>query len=412
MEKTNTTKKVEVINDNGQKKVAEKDTGKKTASKKNKIIKGVIIGGVSAFLAFVIAVVSIIAIVISVTRVSLEDYMLAEPQYVGVNGYGSVDAGALIDYDALDGKITDDDYDEYSWFYGGYTTARDYISITYPENNGRLSNGDEIEITINIDKEGMKNNSGFKKTISGSDTQTFKYTVSGLSEAVVVDAFDIVEKVVYDTVSGSKDIYVKQEYTRDYGNGVSAFYEYGQLKISVYDNWVYSTYIEMNYDELQPESQTVTLYIDAAQDEFATDGFIFEAVEKEFELNVISRLKSENISETELKTLKTLADNYMDDNIGEGKHNFQKANGYFTSNDDGKYLGVIVFYYTVDGKTYGVYFEGLKQDQTGSIYKLDEAEAKSIKTWLFNEMVGYDSAEKFEEANIYFESKVDITIPN
>ncbi len=412
MEKTQTNQKVEVINEKGQKNPAAKDTSKKSASKKNKIIKGVIIGGVSAILAFVIAVVSIIAIVISVTRVSLEDYMLSEPQYVGVNGYGSVDASALIDYDALDEKITDDDYDEYSWFYGGYTTARDYISITYPENNGRLSNGDEIEITVNIDKEGMKNNSSFKKTISGSDTQTFKYTVSGLSEAVVVDAFDIVEKVVYDTVNDSKDIYVKEDYTRDYGNGVSAIYEYGQLKISVYDNWVYSTYIEMNYDDLQPESQTVTLYIDAAQDEFAADGFIFESVEKEFELNVISRLKSADITETELTTLKTLADNYMDDNLGAGKHNFQKANGYYTSNDDGKYLGLIVFYYTFDDKTYGVYFEGLKQDQTGSIYKLEEVEAESIETWLFNEMVGYDSVEKFEEANIYFESKVDITIPN
>lgn len=414
METTNTNKKVEVINSKGQEKLTAKAATKKSDANKSKIIKGVIIGGVSAFLAFVIGVVSIIAIVISVTRVTLDDYMQAEPQYIGVNGYGSVDASELIDYDALDEKIRNknEENNEYYWFYGDFATVRDYISIEYPENNGRLSNGDEIEITVYIDKEGIKNNSHFKKSISGSDTQTFKYTVSGLSEPVVIDAFDAVEKVVYDTVSDSKTIYAKNEYVRNYENGVSVSYEYGQLRISVNDNWAYTVCIEMNKDELLPESQKVTLYIDRAQDEYAADGIIFESAEKEFDVTVISRLKTLNIKDSEVKTLKNLADNYMNDNFGAGKHTFLKAVGYFKTQGEGMYVDLLIFYYTVDNKTYSAVFTELKQDQNANIYKLDETEVKTFRNWIFNEMVSHDTAEEFEDQNIDFDGKAELTIPN
>lgn len=435
MEKTNENKNMEVINEQTTEKViTEKESNEevktdsivnktesqttqnkktpKNESKKKKIILGVVIGVVSLFLAFVIAIVSIVCIVISSTRVSLDDYVTGECQFTGANGYGSVYAEDIIDYDALDDKIMDENAnDGYSWFYG-YTSSNDYIDITYPENNGSLSNGDTVEITVNIDKDGMKNDSSFKKTISGDEIQVFTYTVSGLVEVEEIDIFDAVENVVYDTTSDNVFINYKKDYTRDYGNGISVKYTNSTLNVFLNGECCCEIYIYSNTENLSTDNPQVTLYTNSDNTQYIESNFVLSEIERVFEADVVTYMYSMNIKDNEIKTLKKNADSYMDSTFGVGKHKYQKTIAYYDSSDNGDFVGLLIFYYEVDGKIYAAIYEHLKQDQNGNVYNIDQLEIKTFKTWLWNEIIGEEKIEDFETKHMTYVKKEDVKIPN
>ena len=435
MEKTNENKNMEVINEQTTEKViTEKESteevktdsivnktedqttqNKKTPkneSKKKKIILGVVIGAVSLFLAFVIAIVSIVCIVISSTRVSLDDYVTGECQFTGANGYGSVYAEDIIDYDALDDKIMDEHAnDGYSWFYG-YTSSNDYIDITYPENNGSLSNGDTVEITVNIDKDGMKNDSSFKKTISGDEIQVFTYTVTGLPDATAIDVFDAVDNVVYDTITDNVSIEFKDEYVKEYGNGVSVKADSGYVKIFINGTWHYTVSLTINTENFSIDNPKVTLYTQESGDQFIEDNIVLIDTEKTVDANVVSYFYSMNISDNDIKALKKSADEFMKENFGSGKAKYKKAIAYYDASEDGTFIGLLNFYYEVDGKIYAAIYENLKKDQNNNVYNIDQVEVKTFRTWLWNEIIGEEKIEDFETKHMTYVDKENVKIPS
>lgn len=435
MEKTNENKNMEVINEQTTEKViTEKESteevktdsivnktedqttqNKKTPkneSKKKKIILGVVIGAVSLFLAFVIAIVSIVCIVISSTRVSLDDYVTGECQFTGANGYGSVYAEDIIDYDALDDKIMDEHAnDGYSWFYG-YTSSNDYIDITYPENNGSLSNGDTVEITVNIDKDGMKNDSSFKKTISGDEIQVFTYTVTGLPDATAIDVFDAVDNVVYDTITDNVSIEFKDEYVKEYGNGVSVKADSGYVKIFINGTWHYTVSLTINTENFSIDNPKVTLYTQESGDQFIEDNIVLIDTEKTVDANVVSYFYSMNISDNDIKALKKSADEFMKENFGSGKAKYKKAIAYYDASEDGTFVGLLNFYYEVDGKIYAAIYENLKKDQNNNVYNIDQVEVKTFRTWLWNEIIGEEKIEDFETKHMTYVDKENVKIPS
>jgi hypothetical protein len=440
MEKTNENKMVENINEQTtvnatveNEAVAEvkKESAKENANevavekkteaapqkdeKKNKKMKGILIGVVSGALALTIALVSIIAIVISATRVKLDDYVTGECQFSGANGYGYVNAESIIDYTALDEEIMEETNNEdiYSWFYGGsYTSSDDYIDITYPENNGTLSNGDVVEITVTINKEGMKNDSSFKKTISGDEVQVFTYTVTGLPDATAIDVFDAVDNVVYDTITDNVSIEFKDEYVKEYGNGVSVKADSGYVKIFINGTWYYTVSLTINTENFSIDNPKVTLYTQESGDQFIENNIVLIDTEKAVDANVVSYFYSMNISDNDIKALKKSADEFMKENFGSGKAKYKKAIAYYDASEDGNFVGLLNFYYEVDGKIYAAIYENLKKDQNNNVYNIEQVEVKTFRTWLWNEIIGEEKIEDFETKHMTYVDKENVKIPS
>ncbi len=401
---------------------AQNTSAKKPATKKSKIIKAVIISGVSAFVAFVIAVVSIIAIVVSASRVTIDDYITGECVFSGVNGYGSINFEDVIDYEALDKELKgeykgsdkgtiwgySDEYAEYLC-----TSSTDYIEVIYPENNGKLSNGDEVEIVITVDVKGIKGNKVFKKSVSGGEKHTIKYTVEGLSEGTVIDIFDAVESFTIDTTSNnSTSIALKESYIKDYGNGVSVRVEDNKIKVYGDDFYSFIVNVKLATDNIHTDTEKVKLVIGCEQDEHVEKGIIISTAEKEIDATVISWITDGVFNADDLKVLKAKADSVASEEFDIKKFKHSETNFYYYEGGWSGISTMLNFSYS-DGKTtYVLWFDDLKKDDNGNVYCVDSQKISYKINWVNGKIAAYDSVEAYEKQEIVFQNKYQITIPN
>lgn len=398
--------------------IAKKETVPKTVSIKKDTLKKWLPIGIGVAVAVIVAI-TIIATIAS--RVSLKNYISDEYYFTGINGYGSIEFEDVIDYEALDaelkGEYTGSDKGDiwgYSDEYAEYmfASSSDYIEVIYPENNGALSNGDEVELTIAVDTKGIKNNKAFKKTISGGETHTFKYTVEGLPEGTVIDVFDAVESFTLDTTSNnSTDIALKADYVKDYGNGISVHVEDGySIKVYGDDFHSFSVGVEPATDNIHADTQTVKLVVDCEPDEFAEKGIIISPAEKEINVTVLSWITDGVFNESDLKALKAGVDKVVSEQFDTKKFKFSEANFYYY---EGGWSGVstmFCFCYTDGEKTYVLRVEDLKKDDNGNVYELDYQEVRYHTSLFGGGIFAFDSVEAFEK-EIVFQNKYQITIP-
>ena len=335
--------------------------------------------------AVAVALIIVIAIIVNLTtKVSLDDYVVEEISYIGIDGYGYVDTTDVIDYSALENEIigefngSESMYNEDYWEYS-FSSVNDYIDYSWSENNGTLSNGDTVVLTVTIDKSGMKSNKFFKKKISGRETQTFEYEVQGLEEGVVIDVFDAVSGIAYDTNSSNISIHLKDDYEKTYDNNITVKVENDRIRVYGDDFYSFSIGVETVTDNINENTKTTKLSIDCEPTEYVDYGLVINPEEKEFSLTVLSSIKDGNIKAQDIKTLKSNADalakNLFDTSIYKfSKAVFYNCDSYYTRN-------TLVFYYTDGKQYYALRYDDMKKDQNGNVFASKDITAEYSKSW-------------------------------
>ncbi len=380
----------------------------KTISIKKEILKkwGPVAGAITCALIIVIAI-----IVNLTTKVSLEDYIVEEISYAGINGYGYVDMSDVIDYSALENEIigefngTESMYNEDYWEYS-FSSVSDYIDYSWSENNGTLSNGDTVVLTVTIDKTGMKSNKFFQKKISGKETQTFDFEVQGLEEGVVIDVFDAVDGIAYDTNDGDLSIDLKDDYEKIYDNNVTIKVENNRIKVYGDEFHSFSVGVETVTDNINEKTKTTKLSISCEPTDYVDYGIVITPAEKEFDLTVLSFIEDGNIKAKDIKTLKSNADASAKNLFDTSKYKFSKAvfyncDTYYTSN-------TLVFYYTDGKQYYALRYDDMQKDQTGNVFDIKAISVDYAKS-LFGSIYLFNSVEVCED-NLSVTAQYPITI--
>ena len=385
----------------------EKKATKTISIKKETLKKWVPVAG-----AITCALIIVIAIIVNLTtKVSLEDYIVKEISYVGINGYGYVDVSDAIDYSALENEIigefngTETMYNEDYWDYS-FSSVSDYIDYSWSENNGTLSNGDTVVLTVSIDKDGMKSNKFFQKKISGSEIQLFYFEVQGLEEGVVIDVFDAVGEIVYDTNDGDLSIDLKDGYEKTYDNNVTVKVENSRIKVYGDDFHSFSVGVETVTDNINEKTKTTKLSINCEPTEYVDYGLVINPAEKDFNLTVLSFIEDANIKAKDIKTLKSNADASAEDLFDTSKYKFSKAvfyncDSYYTSN-------TLVFYYTDGKQYYALRYDDMQKDQAGNVFDVKDISV-NYATSLFGSIYLFNSVEACED-NLSVTAQYPITI--
>lgn len=165
----------------------------------------------SVFLIIFIAIAAILVVTLfdgiskarDASKIEISDYIKDSIEFSGADGYGYLTKDAVLDqskfiYDVSDGEK----------YYQYEKEAKDCINVIYSDNNGHLSNGDEIEITVEIDKTLLDEITESPKKIVGGEKATFKYKVSGLFEGTVIDVLSDMEQfLTYSGGNGFGEVY-------------------------------------------------------------------------------------------------------------------------------------------------------------------------------------------------------------
>lgn len=379
---------------------------------KNKLKKYGIIAG-----AALIAIVLIIVICSSVSsKVSIKKYAADELVYTGINGYGSVDMSDIIDFDALNrdilkrakepSKISQLFGDSYSDYY--YTSAADYITYECTsENNGKLSNGDKVIITITIDKDRMKLDPGFDKKISGGEKIDLKYEVSGLPEGTVIDVFDAVDNVCIDMTLGypNLSINLKEDYKKDYGaNGINVKTENNHIRIYGDEFQSFGVSLSAVTDNYDETSTSIKIGVNSETDAFIDKGIAIAPTEKIFKPVIINYVKNAGFSKEDLATLNKNMKSFAAQEFSGEAYKLEKVMLFCQEN----YSDCFLAYFYKVGDYYAVpYFDHLKQDQNGRIYEIDEVEPSIDGFFGYNT---FDSIDNFKSYYSNYPNIVNIPI--
>lgn len=382
---------------------------------KSKVGKIACIGGS----AIIILIIAIVIISYCTSRVSLKNYVKDEISFSGLNGSGKIDTSGFIDYEGLNEamvKIPKSIDEEYLYdYFGGRRDVSKYIEYKCTsDNDGKLSNGDEVIITVYIDKDGMKHNSQIKKTFFGGDEIEFKYTVEGLREPITIDPFDMVESVVLDIAtrygSANANVQLKENYEKDYGSD--------GIKVVTYKNGRYLNakiqYAEDLYDSidifvddsqrLDKNSKTVMIKASISGNNTDTYGIKLSATEKEFTPKIVSFAHTASLNKDNLKTLNDRMADYAKVLFGNEKYKLEKIIILYnnTENPDSD----MCYFYKV-GNDYAVtYYNDVKQDENGNITNIDELNANK-EGWL-----GYNTYKSIDEYKSSCSFTDAIELPN
>ena len=358
-----------------------------------KLIKYLGLGG-----GVLAAIVTAVLIIVSATsKVSLKNYMSDDLTYTGINGYGTAELYDIIDYESLNQVIMKKDLKEedYYNYYFNEADISDYITYECVSgNNGKLSNGDEIEIKVSINKAGIKNNKLFGKNISGGETQTFKYKVKGLEEGTAIDVFDAVDYVSYDATSyGDSTIVLKENYIYDYKtNGINVKVENEAIKVYGDDFNSFSVSLAIASDNFDENSKTVKLKINSDESLYHEYGIVFSELTKDLPLKTISYVTSDKINAEDLKILTGRAKEYVNKEAEGEKATLVSASLFVDSESPDSYL--TYFFKNSKGKFYGIYFDYIKQTSDGRIYNLDNLEADDSGWFGLKE---YENIQEFKD---------------
>ena len=392
------------ISELGKKVDTEKIKEKFNNADKKKLVAygGIAVGA----LALIIAVIVIISSFTS--KVSLKKYMADELNYTGINGYGTADISDLIDYSSLNQvvlkkNLSSKDYDEY-YYYGDYD-IRDYVSYEcVSENNGKLSNGDSVEILVTVNKDGIKNNKLFGKSISGGEKQSFKYKVEGLTEGTAIDIFDAVDSVTVDTTSYNQtQIKIKDNYVKQYGtDGINVKEENGNIRVYGDNFNSFTVYLSIASDNFDENSKTAKVKVNCQPDQYKDYGIVFAKTEAEVKVNSISYVRYNTISKDDLTKLTNKVNDLAKERLDNGAYTIVKAAVYFdTKNMDNS----LAYFIKSGNKIYMIYYNYLKQYSDGKIVNVDDITPASYMTF-----VSYKSVEDAEKNGMIYTEKVDIPL--
>lgn len=295
----------------------EKNSGNKKRISLKLMVSGLVV------VAIVIALIVFFAT--RPKKVELAEFMVKDPEIVGLNGYASIETEELFDYEALGNAVVSDkkagseanleDLDENmsdeeleSAFTEGFADVargaeemeklEENIHLTFFVNEkevkelNNLSNGDIVEVKVSS-KEAV-NKYYNKKFVSGS----CKYKVSGLEEGTVVSVFD-------------ED---KLQVTFEGGNGK------GSVSVKVLSENEIFDYITIK--EKEPSSKLsngdkVVLEATYDQNELIEQGYALKEVSKEYTVSGLAEFvsKAEEIPESALQIMKEAALEKMNDSF-------------------------------------------------------------------------------------------------
>ena len=340
-------------------------------------------------LAIIIAVcaviiIAIIALVISNGRISAEAYIYDEINFVGYNGYATVTAADVFDYDGLMADLGQSNYSgtdssiinsivDYSSEYalGGQ------ISVKFDKSEN-LSNGDEITATISINYS-MINSLNYEKKLTGKDNYTKTYTVSGLEEANALDPFGVIESVNYDMVSESSSINFNEEYTQDFENYSAHYYNSSNgdpmLEIVNADNNAVA-YVSYSTDSnAYSSTKKVTVNAEYQTTDYYESGLVIAPETKQYEPLISDYLRSaDDVSAEAVSALEKDAADELESSYEAAT--LQKID--FLYKDDDYAVNAVVFIYSYtfayDNSTLyiGVYAENIEADTNKEITNLDD----------------------------------------
>ncbi len=328
-------------------------------------------GGIG--LGALMVIVLVLAIAFSATsKVSLKKYVAEDLEYYGLNGYGFVeDENDLIDWEELQDDIADDEYDEYDYYY--YPSIRDYISYEITsDNNGTLSNDDEVVVTVRIDKERIKENPSFKKMISGDEEQEFKFTVSGLEEGVTIDVFDAIESAVIDTTSYNRlTVKLKKDYVKDYEkNGITVKTEDDRIRVYGDEFQSFVINVDSVSDNFDKTKGTHKLVVSAEKDRYKEYGIILAETESEVRTTYISYVADNVISPGDLAKLTQKAKDDINKRFPDQNCTLEKTVFYIY--DGTRYNNSVVYFFKGSESYYAIWFDDLRQYSDNSIVDVDE----------------------------------------
>ena len=321
-----------------------------------------------------LAVIILVIVIISSagSKVSLKKYVADELVCSGINGYGIVEnIDTLINMDELQEDIASNKYEDYGYYY--YTSVRDYISYEITsENNGMLSNDDEVVITVRINQEGIKENPMFKKKISGDEEQEFKFTVSGLEEGVAIDVFDAVESVAVDTTSyNNLTINLKKDYFKDYGkDGINVKTENDSIRVYGDNFQSFTLGVRSMSDNFDQSKGTHKLVVSAEADRYKEYGIVLAKTETEVKASFISYVTDNTIPAADLAKLTQKAKDDIKNRFPDQNCTLEKTVLYIY--DGTRYNNSVVYFFKGTESYYAIWHDNLKQNSDHSIVDIDE----------------------------------------
>lgn len=353
-----------------------------TVSSKKPVNKKII---AVAVVLFAIIIFAMIALVISNGKISAEDYISDEINFKGYNGYATVSATDVFDYDRL---ITDLGQSNYSGTdssiinsivdYGSDYTVESHISVSFDKSEN-LKNGDEITAIISIDY-GMINSMNFEKELTGKDTYSKTYTVSGLEDAEGIDPFGIVASVNYDIADKSSSINFNNEYIEDFGEYNAHYYEdsYGnaQLEIVNSDNNPVA-YVSYSSDgNSYSSTKQVTVNAKYTTTDYYTDDLIILPLSKQYEPLIIDYLKTADCVSSE--AVSELQKHSFDELNSYDGPKLQKVDFLYENEQNEDKVNAVAYIYSYNFKFdnstlyIAVYAENIKVNDSEEITNLDD----------------------------------------
>ena len=342
------------------------------------------------------------AIIINATsKVSVKKFIAEDVPYTGINGYGTVEVEDVLDFDGLHsaliaGSVTEEDLEnEEFWEYALYHTV-DYIEYEWSENNGTLSNGDTVTLTLTIDKEGIKNNPLYKKKISGGEEQSFKFKVEGLEDGVVIDVFDAVECCYYDETKDNDEyiLKIKDDYTREYEKGITVVCEESD-SLTVYgdDFYSFTVPVRLASDKVSDKAASTKVVLGCEQTEYVDLGIVFKETEKAIAVKHLSYVKSNIFDKETLKILQDRAIEAAKEKIDTTKYSLYKAELYVGGGLDNQ---VLAYFFKGSDGFYVVNYEDMKYTSDNKLYDINNLEPEVISSWLWG-------AYKFDDMTHFLE---------
>ena len=265
-----------------------------------------LIAGISSGVAVLLIV--LIVIIVMHGRVSVDKYINDSLSVSGYSGYAKATASSVLDIEGLEAALGA----SRRYYYTDYSLS-DCISYNLSKYEN-ISNGEVIVASITIDYD-RANNLGFKKKLTGKQSYTKEYTISGLTELTTIDPFAVVTGVLYDKTSGKCSIAYNQNYNETVGTFGVRYYDGGYLQI-VNGSGVQLARLSFSTNSgAYVSTNKITLSVDASGDEYASSGFLLKSTTQEIEPATCDYLKSDgDLSAEAYNTLKSRAiKNFVED---------------------------------------------------------------------------------------------------
>ncbi len=373
--------------------------------KSSKKTVGIIIGAVCAVV--VLAVIAIILIVSKAGKVNPANYINDNISAVGYNGYAVVYDYDVVDYYSLADELDIDDYYDYDYdddyyddyydddyyYSDGVYAISDYITVVFDKSE-YLSNGDVVTATIYFNYDAINAISPDKK-LSGKESYTVEYKISGLTEVDVFDPFNAVKDVAYFEADDWAQVTLDPNFTDKLGDCTFSVSE-NEIDIYYKNEYVSSINIYVSTEHYSKSGQ-VTLETSCFADDYSDKyGFVVGPETKKVEPSVYKYLMENKVNDADYKLIKAAADKMIANDSYYENPVFYSA--YFACNDAEAYdKNAIVLVYSYDsnwndGATeYMAYiFEDFSvNSETNSIY-FDDVN----NIYVYEDALNYESAKE------------------